>query len=634
MSAAAAGSPTRADVRTMLRRFAPLVGAVLLIAVLPSLVPSYLQDVLTKVLIFGIFAMSLDILLGYTGLFSFGHAAFIGLGSYAAGMLMIRWGVTNFWAGIAAGIVLATVIGMVYGAIALRMRGSYFLLVTFALAQLLLSLAKRWHFLSPAGNGSEGIYGLSLPTMEPFGGDIGTSAFYYLCGAMLILCYLALRRFLRTPMGLTLLGVREAEPRMRALGYNTWTANFVAYVVGAAFAGLAGVLLAYHDGIASPDVFGVQVSTLVMLMVLIGGVGTLWGPVIGAVILVLAEYYASTYATERWPLILGGIFVATVMFARGGIAGVLTRLWAASGRGRAREAGDGADALAMALVVPDAEPAPDRAQRVAPAAAPAGDGASASAEPALVVDGLAKHFGGVHALDGVSLTVRKGERLAVIGTNGAGKSTLFNLISGELAPTAGTVSLFGADITHKPVHQRAQLGIGRSFQINTLFLELTVIRNVWLAIQGVQPWRWQVARPAERHTETLERAEELIRAWGLWDVRDELAKDISYGEQRRLEIVMAMASEPRLLLMDEPTAGQTLDESHALGEYLRGLPRDITAIVIAHDMDLVFSFADRIIVMHQGEIVAEGTAAEIEANPLVQENYMGATPAPEAGAEA
>jgi branched-chain amino acid transport system ATP-binding protein len=279
---------------------------------------------------------------------------------------------------------------------------------------------------------------------------------------------------------------------------------------------------------------------------------------------------------------------------------------------------------------------PETAAATAPSGA-ASTGAAVVVEPepwtpgpeVLAVDGLTKHFGGVHAVQGISLSVAEGERLAIIGTNGAGKSTLFKLIAGDLDPTEGRVSLFGEDITTTPVHKRAQLGIGRSFQMTSLFPTMTVWTNAWLAVQGVQPWRMQATRTASSHHHEGERLEALLREWGLWDVRDAPAAQLGYGDQRRLEIVVALASQPRVLLMDEPTAGQTMEESQALAGHLRALPRDVTAVVIAHDMDLVFSIADRIVVMHEGRIVAEGTGEEIQNNAAVQESYMGAAPAAE-----
>jgi branched-chain amino acid transport system ATP-binding protein len=330
--------------------------------------------------------------------------------------------------------------------------------------------------------------------------------------------------------------------------------------------------------------------------------------VLGAILLVFGEYYASSSAAERWPLILGALFVVTIMFARHGLAVAVVDRWRRHGAGRrAARPETAGDSRA-------AEPAS------AAAAAPApwtGGGV------ALEVADLAKHFGGVRAVQDVSLTVAEGERLAVIGTNGAGKSTLFRLIAGDLHPTHGRVALFGDDITGVPVHRRARLGIGRSFQLTSLFPHMTVWTNGWLAVQGVQPWRMQAVRRATSHGDAGNRLEGLLSEWGLWDLRDVPVAELGYGDQRRLEIVVALASEPRLLLMDEPTAGQTMEESQALARHLRALPRDVTVVVIAHDMDLVFSVADRIVVMHEGRIVASGTGEEIQNDPAVQESYMG-----------
>jgi len=225
----------------------------------------------------------------------------------------------------------------------------------------------------------------------------------------------------------------------------------------------------------------------------------------------------------------------------------------------------------------------------------------------------------------VALHAASGERLAIIGTNGAGKSTLFKIIAGDLPPTDGRVSLFGRDITALPAHRRAQLGIGRSFQVTSLLARATVWMNAWLAVQGGQEWRIHGFRRADRQAEAAARVEALLKEWGLWDLRDAVAAELAYGEQRRLEVVAALASEPRLLLMDEPTAGQTGEESQALARHLRRLPRSVTIVVIAHDMDLVFSIADRVVVMHEGRVVAAGAGDEIRDNPEVQESYMGMT---------
>lgn len=243
---------------------------------------------------------------------------------------------------------------------------------------------------------------------------------------------------------------------------------------------------------------------------------------------------------------------------------------------------------------------------------------------ALKIERLQKDFGGVRALHNVSFSVDVGERLAIIGPNGAGKTTLFNIINGQLSPTVGCVYFFGHDITRMPVHSRAHLGMARSFQRNSLFSHLTVLDNILLAVQGARRHRFQMFRSINAYKEIFTRAEELLRAWDLWEKRGDLTSNIAYGEQRRLEIALSLASEPRVLLMDEPSCGLTAAETGVVIEKIRTLGKEITVILVAHDMDLVFGIANRIVVLHYGEIVAEGAPEEIRDDSRVKKIYMGA----------
>jgi branched-chain amino acid transport system ATP-binding protein len=243
---------------------------------------------------------------------------------------------------------------------------------------------------------------------------------------------------------------------------------------------------------------------------------------------------------------------------------------------------------------------------------------------ALRVEHLSKDFGGVHAVRNVSMSVEAGERLAMIGPNGAGKTTLFNLLSGQLPPTNGQVYLFGQEITHMAAHRRAHLGIARSFQATTLFLHLTVMDNILLALHGTRPSRFQMFRSATAYNHLYTKTRELLDSMDLWEKRDDPVHAISYGEQRKLEIALSLASEPKLLLMDEPSTGLTTAESADVIGMIRDLGKDITVILVAHDMDLVFGVAERIIVLHYGEIIAEGAPEEISTDSRVKEIYMGA----------
>ena len=242
---------------------------------------------------------------------------------------------------------------------------------------------------------------------------------------------------------------------------------------------------------------------------------------------------------------------------------------------------------------------------------------------ALRIESLTKEFGGLVAVHRISLNVSKGEHLAIIGPNGAGKSTLFNLLGGQLKPTSGSVFFEGQDITEISPYHRAHMGIARTFQILNLFKKLTVIENMPLALQGTSSSRFQLIRPMRKYSRLLSRAETLLSSMDLWDRRDDIVHTLSYGEQRKLEIVLGLASKPKLLLLDEPSSGLTAAESSEITVAINNLESGITVMFVAHDMDLVFGVAQRIIVLHYGEIIVEGHPDEIQNDPKVREIYIG-----------
>lgn len=242
---------------------------------------------------------------------------------------------------------------------------------------------------------------------------------------------------------------------------------------------------------------------------------------------------------------------------------------------------------------------------------------------ALRVEGLSKNFGALPALRNVSFSVEEGERLAIIGPNGAGKTTLLNVINGQLSATAGKIYFYGKEITNLPVYRCARMGQGRSFQITSLFPNLAVIHNTLLSVPVKQRVDHLIFRPITADKHSFARAGQLLESIGLWEKRDELVQTLSHGEQRKLEIALTLASGSKLLLLDEPSSGLTSAESADIVEMIRNLGTDVTVILVAHDMDLVFGVAERIIVLHYGEIVAEGTCDEISCDLKVREIYMG-----------
>ena len=243
--------------------------------------------------------------------------------------------------------------------------------------------------------------------------------------------------------------------------------------------------------------------------------------------------------------------------------------------------------------------------------------------PCLVLENVSRAFGGLTAVDRVNLTIRPGERRALIGPNGAGKTTLFNLISGESRVTGGAIRLFGADITALAPHQRAARGIARTFQFTRLFANLTVVDNVLLACEALDRRKFTVHRPLRSCAPFVHRAATLLDEFGLSPLGDELARHLSYGDQRRLEVALSMAGRPRLLLLDEPMAGLSAGERAAIQQLLERLDRTIAVLLIEHDMDVAFGFAETVTVLYQGMVLAEGDKDEVAANARVQEIYLG-----------
>jgi branched-chain amino acid transport system ATP-binding protein len=245
----------------------------------------------------------------------------------------------------------------------------------------------------------------------------------------------------------------------------------------------------------------------------------------------------------------------------------------------------------------------------------------------LVINNLSRSFGGVQALDSVSLQIEAGERRAIIGTNGAGKTTLFNVINGQIAPSAGEIWILGTNVTRFPVHRRAALGLARTFQVTSLFPRLSVLHNMIVAVAALSPSHFVFWRAVARHPEILARAQDMLERWQLWEYRDEPVGNLSYGVQRQLEIVLALAGDPRLLLLDEPMAGLSAAEAHRASDIILNLDRAITVLLIEHDLAAAFRIADRVTAMDQGRVVAEGTPDEIRKKAHLRQLYMGTKPA-------
>jgi branched-chain amino acid transport system permease protein len=310
--------------RSTLLRFIPWVFCILAFLVVPPMGGQYLQSMMTRIVIFAIFALSLNLLWGYGGLISLGHATFFGVGAYLSTIVIIRMGIGNFWVPAIVAVLSAGVLAAVYGVIALRVRGLYFLLVTLALGQLMFYVADRWRSLT---GGSNGIIGVPYPDLGIQGLTLDSISYYYFVLLIAVACYLLLHRIVHSPFGQALQGIRDDEKKMQSLGYNTWLHQYIAFIIAGMFAAVAGVLFSYFLVVVAPPQLSIETSTMAILMVIIGSTRVFWGPVAGAVVVILLQSFASVYIPQRWPLLLGAVFVIAVMFLKEGIGIALVRLY-------------------------------------------------------------------------------------------------------------------------------------------------------------------------------------------------------------------------------------------------------------------------------------------------------------------
>ena len=577
----------------------PVVLVLLLAAVAIAAVPwvgeRFHVQLVTQMMVLAIFAMSLDLLVGFTGLVSFGHAAFYGIAGYGLAILTRDAGLTSIAATLPLTLAACGLAALAIGALAIRTTVIYFIMVTLAFAQMI------YFYFNDARDygGSDGLAINTRPLLAV--GDVtllnlqNRTTFFYVAFAALVGTFLFLRALLRSPFGQVITAIRVNEPRTRALGFPVARYKLVSFVIAGMLAGLAGYLGAAQFGIVNPAHLGWRESGRALMVVILGGTGTLFGPALGAFVFVLLEDWFSSL-TEHWLLLMGGFVIGVVLLLPNGIAGLLLRL---------------------------AHDRPQPAQPEAPAPTAELRIIAPRDTSILETEGLGKRFAGLVAVKFVSLRFTPGHVHAVIGPNGAGKTTLINLLSGELPPTSGRILFKGEDVTGLSPDSLSRLGIGRSFQITNLYPSLTCLQNCWVAAQSRMPSSMRFFRSAVHLGDVRARADRALARCGLADRRNDLAAALSHGERRRLEIAMVLATEPELLLLDEPLAGMGPQESREIVDLLAALAGEHTLILIEHDMDAVFAIADTLTVLVNGEVIASGPVAQVRADPAVQQAYLG-----------
>lgn len=582
-------------------RSALLVLICLVIAMLPAILGEFSITLLNYIGIYTLVTLGLVLLTGSGGLTSFGQAAFVGVGAYSTAYLTTAFGLSP-WLGLLAAIVLTSLVALLVGAATLHLGGHYLPLSTIAWGLAIYLLFGNFEALGRYG----GLGNIPPVTLFSFS-FAAMPEVYYLIWAFVGLSFVMAVNLLNSRQGRAVRALRGGKALAESLGINVLLVRLAIFVIAAALAGIAGWLYAHMQRFVSPAPFDLRAGIEFLLMAVLGGAGYVSGALIGAAAVALSKNwlqdllpYVTSNSGNLEIVVFGCLFILLLQFSRGGIAPLLMRFFPAN------EISIGANLSALAL--------PERVQP------PKG-------EKLLQVEGVSKNFGGLKAVNDVSFDVNAGELVALIGPNGAGKSTTFNLITGVLPLSGGSVLFAGRDIGKASARGAVAVGIARTFQHVKLRPKMSVLENVMLGAYsrtstGFAAGALRLDRKEESSVVAL--AMKQIERVGLKDLAAAEAGNLALGQQRLVEIARALAADPILLLLDEPAAGLRALEKQSLAVLLEDLRKaGTTILLVEHDMEFVMSLADRIVVLDFGKKLAEGTPDAIRNDPAVQDAYLG-----------
>jgi branched-chain amino acid transport system permease protein len=560
--------------------------AVAIVTLMPM--QDYTLHILVQTSTFAIAVFGLTVVLGMCGQINLGQAAFFGLGAYAVGLGTAALHL-NFWVAMVMGLGIAAAAGALLGMTTLKLGGHYLAMVTISFQQIMTLVMVNW---IPVTRGPDGVSGIERPALFQ-----SSQAFLGLCVFAMALVGYFIWRLPNTRLGRAMRAVRDNELAASVAGINVYKVKVAAFALSAILGAIGGGLFASGFSYVSPDQFSFAESIVFITMTLLGGVASPVGALIGTALLIaLPESLRFMKSVPGLYLAIYGLAIILIIrYMPDGIWGFVQ------------------ERIRRLLPPPAFKGAPAELVLVPP-----GEAAAAHQGDALQVEGLAKHFGGVKAVDGVSFTVRRGTVHALIGPNGSGKTTTLNVLSGLYTATAGRVILGGEDVTRFPAHARTIAGLGRTFQNIRLFRSMSALENVVIgAEQGGHSKEFD-------HDALIERARAALAFVGLESRAHEIVTGFSYGHQRLIEIARALAGEPSLLLLDEPAAGLNSSEKLALRGLLQRIgEKGLTILIIDHDMTLVTEVADQITVLNFGRCIADGGVAEVMRQPEVITAYLG-----------
>ncbi len=605
-----------------------IIGVLLAFAILPILTDDFrILNLATRIAILGLAALGLNLVMGYAGQYWLGQSALFATGAYVSAIVATRWDIP-FWGAAPLAMVFTAVVGLLVGLPGIRLRAFYLAMVTFYLASLVPRTATLF---SEYTGGHNGLIGVPRPSIG--GTAFDTEHMYWLALIILVAAIFLVRNFVNSEWGLAIRLMAHNQAVAETNGLRVWALKLRVYFLSALMVGLAGALHAHLNRFVSPGAMGFDLTVLLLAAVVVGGAGTLLGGVVGVAVLETIPELVSGF--DRYSLLIyGALLLAVMVFAPAGVVPTAERLRGAAAVA-VRTLVDRAWVRARGVGPPQGgQPAIIKERSATPMPKPASAVSrshgvdSAIGLPVLTLKDVSKRFGGVIALDGVSFSVRTGDVCSVIGPNGAGKTTLINIISGVYAPDTGSVSLDRREIGRTPAFAVAEMGVRRTFQTAVVVPNLSVLENTLLGLgmpsRGILSASLGLPQRKLTRARSRERARDLLTFVGLGGLEDMPAGSLSGGQQRLLEFARALLPEPRVLMLDEPTAGLSPSEIAAMSSVIRSLSTGgVAVLMVEHNISFVMEHANSIVVLDSGSVVATGSPADIRKDERVVQAYLG-----------